>query len=168
MRGSTGGKGSGLQGCGSRHRSCLSNTRLHPRAGVVSKRVGSDNPRVTAKQGDKRVTSREDRRAYIRVDYSAPVLLRWRCGPAEVTGKTVNVSVRGALVTCCDINDLRPGSHLDIRLAWEREPRRGPRWLCGSGRIVWMRPPLEAGRKAEPEETALLGLNFDGPLHFES
>ena len=142
--------------------------RLHPRACVLSKRAGSDNPRETAKQGGKRVTSREDRREYIRVDYSAPVLLRWRCGPAEVTGKTVNVSVRGALVTCCDINDLRPGSQLDIRLAWEREPKRGPRWLCGSGRIVWIRPALEAGRKAEPEEVALLGLNFDGPLRFES
>jgi hypothetical protein len=118
------------------------------------------------------VTFEEDRRAYVRIDYAAPVVLHWRCGPAEVTGKTVNVSVRGALVTCCDISDLRPGSQLDIRLSWEREPGRGrpsgARWLCGSGRIVWMRPALEAGRKAEPEEVALLGLNFDGPLHFES
>jgi hypothetical protein len=131
-------------------------------------RAGADNPRVTSKQGGEMVTDREDRRAYIRVELSAPVVLRWRCGPAEVTGKTLNVSVRGALVTCVDINDLRPGSQLDIRLAWEREPRRGPRWLCGSGRIVWIRPASEAGRKAEPDEAAFLGLNFDGPLHFES
>jgi hypothetical protein len=96
------------------------------------------------------------------------VVLSWRRGSAEVTGKTLNVSVRGALITCGDINDLRPGSELDIRLAWQREPESAFRWLCGSGRIVWIKPGWEGARKAEPDETALLGLNFDGPLHFEN
>ena len=114
------------------------------------------------------MTSQEDRRAYVRIEYSAPVVLRWSCGPAEVTGKTVNVSVRGALITCGDIDDLRPGSQLDIRLAWQREPLSAFRWLRGSGRIVWIKPTLEAGRRPAPDEAALLGLNFDGPLHFES
>jgi hypothetical protein len=114
------------------------------------------------------VTSWEDRRAYIRVEFSAPVVLRGRALPAEVTGKTVNVSVRGALVSCGDINDLCPGSELDIRLVWQREPKGGSRWLCGSGRIVWIKPVWETGGKAEPDAMALLGLNFDGPLHFES
>jgi hypothetical protein len=114
------------------------------------------------------VTSREERRAYVRVEYTVPVVLRRLRGPEEVTGKTLNVSARGALITCGDIDEFQAGSHLDIRLVWTRETGRSVRWLRGTGRVVWMKPAQDTGRQVRPGEPALVGLRFDGPLQFES
>jgi hypothetical protein len=114
------------------------------------------------------VTCRDERRAYVRVEYTVPVVLRRLCGAGEVTGQTLNVSARGALVSCGDIDEFRAGSQFDIRLVWTRERGGTVRWLRGSGRVIWMKPAQETEREVHAGEPALVGLNFDGPLHFET
>ena len=115
-----------------------------------------------------RVTDGQDRRSYIRVEFSVPVVLRVLGSTAEITGKTVNASARGALVKVPDVGTLQIGSKLDIGIQGASRPWKSFRWLRGTGRVVWVTPATEAGPPGSPEKQAMLGLAFDGPLRVES
>ena len=115
-----------------------------------------------------RVTGGQDRRSYIRVEFSVPVVLRVLGSTAEITGKTVNASARGAMVRVPDVGILQTGSKLDIGIQGASRPWKSFRWLRGTGRVIWVEPVTQAGPPGSPEQHIMLGLGFDGPLKVES
>lgn len=100
-----------------------------------------------------------------------PIVLRTLEARGSVSGKTINVCARGAKVSSEDIDELRVGSRLDVRIAWTGGPEKPSRWLCGRGRVVWVSPEmpeLEGDPSRWAGEPGSLGLCFDGPLAVES
>jgi len=103
------------------------------------------------------------------VEFEVPVVLRVLGSTAEITGKTVNASARGAMVTADDVGSLEAGARLDIGIQGASRPWKSFRWLRGTGQVIWVKPAGEEtppGRA--PHERFMLGLAFDGPLRVES
>ena len=114
------------------------------------------------------MTEGPDRRSYVRIDVTMPIVLQLLDTTTRVSGMTINVSPRGAMLASADIGELGLGSKIVIHISWTNGPGKPPRVLRGTGRVAWIVSEAEAALRGWPGEQGRLGLSFDRPLTVES